>query len=61
MTKKKKSRKELARATLAGVTKELARPRFSESARREEEEANHRAAKHDSFVNTSGLRTGLSS
>lgn len=40
MTEKKKSKTEVARATLARVTKEMARPRFAESAR-EEEEANH--------------------
>lgn len=49
MTKKKKSQEEFARATLASVTKEMARPRFAESARKEEEEANHRVAKHESF------------
>jgi hypothetical protein len=42
MTKKKKLNKKLARAALASVTKEMARPRFAESARKEEE-ANHRA------------------
>ena len=41
MTKKNKSKKETARATLANVTKEMAQPRFAESARKEEEEANH--------------------
>jgi hypothetical protein len=43
MAKKRKSEKEVARATLANVTKEMARPRFAESAR-EEEEANHHIA-----------------
>ena len=38
--KKKKSKKETARATLANVMKEMAQPRFAESARKEEE-ANH--------------------
>lgn len=52
MAKKKKSKKQSARATLASVTKEMARPRFPESARKEEEEANHRLAKHDSFINS---------
>jgi len=52
MTKKKKLNKKLARAELASVTKEMARPRFAESARKEEGEANHRATKHDSFMNT---------
>jgi hypothetical protein len=51
MTKKLKSRKKFARSTPASVTKEMARPRFAESARKEEEEANHRAMKHDSFMN----------
>ncbi len=51
MRKKKKSKKKTARATLASVTKEMAWPRFVESARKEEEEANHRIAKHESFVN----------
>jgi len=36
MAKKRKSRKELARATLAGVTEEMAQPRVAESARNEE-------------------------
>ena len=43
MTEKMKSKKEIARATLASVTKEMAQPRFAESAR-EEEEANHHAS-----------------
>jgi hypothetical protein len=43
MTKKKKLNKKLDRAALVSVTKEMARPRFAESARKEEEEANHRA------------------
>jgi hypothetical protein len=51
MTKKLKSRKKVARSALATVTKEMARPRFAEAARRDEEEANHRAMKHDSFMN----------
>jgi hypothetical protein len=41
MTKKKKSKKESSRATLASVTKELAKPRLAESAR--EEDRNHHA------------------
>jgi len=41
LTKKRKSEKDSGRATLASVMKEMARPRFAESAR-EEEEANHR-------------------
>jgi hypothetical protein len=45
MTKKKKSRKELARETLVSVAKEMAQPRFAESAR-EEEDANHHATVH---------------
>ena len=41
MTEKRKSKKEVARATLASVTKEMARPRFAESARKEEEAHHH--------------------
>jgi septal ring factor EnvC (AmiA/AmiB activator) len=52
MTKKKKLNTKIARAALASVTKEMARPRFAESARKKEEEASHRATKHDSFMNT---------
>lgn len=44
MTKKRKSEKESGLATLASVTKEMAWPRFAESARAEEEQANHRLA-----------------
>ena len=44
MTKKKVT-KEFPRVTLASVTKEMAQPRFAESAR-EEEEANHHATAH---------------
>jgi len=47
--KHKKSKKQRDKATLASVTKEMAEPRFAESAR-EEEEANHRAMKHDHFT-----------
>jgi hypothetical protein len=52
MIKKKKSKKQSDKKTLDRVTKEMARPRFAESARKEEEEANHRLTKHDSFLNT---------
>jgi hypothetical protein len=45
MTKKKKSKSESARATLASVTKEMAQPRFAESARKEED-ANRHALAH---------------
>ncbi len=48
--KLKKSTKKKEKATLASVTKEMAQPRFAESCRKEEEEANHRATKHDTFV-----------
>jgi hypothetical protein len=41
MVKKKKSKKETARATLANVTKEMAEPRVAESARTEVENAKH--------------------
>jgi hypothetical protein len=51
MTKKLKSRKKFARSALTSVAKEMARPRFAQSARKDEEEANHRAMKHDSFMN----------
>ena len=44
MTKKKVT-KEFPRVTLASVTKEMAQPRFAESARKEEE-ANHHATAH---------------
>jgi hypothetical protein len=47
--KHKKSKKQKDKATLAGVAKEMAAPRFAESARKEEEEANHRVMKHDHF------------
>ena len=52
MIKKKKSKKQGDHKTLDRVRKEMARPRFAESARKEEEEANHRVTKHDSFWNT---------
>ena len=52
MIKKKKLKKQSDPKTLDRVTKEMARPRFAESARKEEEEANHRLVKHDSFLNT---------
>jgi hypothetical protein len=52
MIKKKKLKKETDQKTLDRVTKEMARPRFAESARKEEEEANHRLTKHDSFLNS---------
>jgi hypothetical protein len=52
MIKKKKSKKQSDRKTLDRVTKEMARPRFAESARKEEEGANHRLTKRDSFWNT---------
>jgi hypothetical protein len=47
--KHKKSKKQRDKATLASVTKEMAAPRFAESARKEEEELNHRVMKHDHF------------
>jgi hypothetical protein len=58
MGEKRKSTKELARATLASVTKEMARPRFAESARKEEEEAHHRVAKHKSVSFSTSLQVG---
>jgi hypothetical protein len=42
---KKKSKKELAGITLAKITKEMAQPRFAESARKEED-ANHHVTTH---------------
>ena len=48
--KRKKLKKQKDKTTLAKVTKEMARPRFAESARKEEEEANHRVSKHNSFI-----------
>ena len=44
--KKKKSKEASASATLASVTKEMAQPRFAESARKVEEDANHEITKH---------------
>ena len=52
MIKKEKSKKPNDKETLGRVTKEMARPRFAESARKEEEEANHRLTKHDRFLDT---------
>ena len=56
MSKKKKSKKQRDIKTVASVKKIMARPRFAESARREDEkeeqEAAHRFAKHHSFLNT---------
>jgi hypothetical protein len=52
MVKKKKSKKQSDRETLDRVTKEMARPRFAESARKEDEEANYRFMKHNNFMNT---------
>ena len=48
---KKKSKTQKDKDWLAIVVKEMARPRFTESARREEE-ANHRIAKRRSFLST---------
>jgi len=50
--KPKKSNKRKDKATLASVIKEMARPRFAESCRQEEEEATYRTAKHDNFLNS---------
>jgi hypothetical protein len=52
MPKKKKLEKQRDKKTLAEVVKEMARPRFAESARKGQEEAEHRAMKHDSFLDT---------
>jgi hypothetical protein len=49
--KLKKLKKQKDKATLASVTKEMAQPRIAQSCRREEEEASHRVAKHDNFMN----------
>ena len=53
--KLKKSKKQKDKATLARVAKEMAQPRFAESCRKEEEEANHRVRKHDAFLDSAGL------
>jgi len=47
-----KLKKQRDNKPLASVKKEMARPRFVESARKEEEEANHCVMRHDSFMNT---------
>jgi len=56
MVTEKKSKKQRDKKTIASVTKEMARPRFAESAREEEEkeqeEATHRLTKHHSFLDT---------
>jgi hypothetical protein len=52
MSKKRKSKKQIDKETLVSVMKEMTQPRFAESARREEEDANHRVAKHRSFLST---------
>jgi hypothetical protein len=57
MTKKKEIEEAILRATLASVTKEMARPRFAESARKEEA-ANHRVTKHESFSFSTSLQAG---
>ena len=44
--KRKKSKKELDKAALAAVAKEMEQPRFAESARREVEAAGHQVANH---------------
>ncbi len=54
MVKKKKSRKIFTRVTLASITKEMAQPRFAESARKEED-ANHHVATHPTHL-TKGPR-----
>jgi hypothetical protein len=45
MTKKRKSRRASPKVTLASITKEMAQPRFAESARKEED-ANHHVTTH---------------
>lgn len=56
MPKGKKSKKQRDEKTVASVVKEMARPRFAESAREEEEkeqeEASHRLTKHQSFLDS---------
>jgi histone H3/H4 len=42
---KKKLKKEFPRVTLARITREMAQPRFAESARKEEEANHHATAK----------------
>jgi hypothetical protein len=46
MTKKKKATKESARTTLASVTKEMAQPRFAESARKDPERRRGEPSRH---------------
>ncbi len=43
---KNKSKKESAKATLAGVTKEMAHPRLTESARKDDEANHHGTTDH---------------
>jgi len=50
--KLKKARKNKDKATFGRVVKEMAQPRFAESCRKEEEEANHRLTKHDNFAHS---------
>jgi hypothetical protein len=47
---KKKSKKKRRNKALASISKEMAQPRFAASARKDEEEANHRAMRHNSFM-----------
>jgi len=44
--KRKKSKKELDKAALAAVAKEMEQPRLVESARQEEEAAGHQLTNH---------------
>jgi hypothetical protein len=44
--KRKKSKKERDKATLAAVAREMEQPRFAESARQEEEAAGHQVTSH---------------
>ena len=51
MTNKQKSKKQKHLKILAAVSKEMSRPRLAESVRKQEEEADHRGAKYDNFLN----------
>jgi len=52
---KKKSKKGFPRVTLASITKEMAQPRFAESARKEED-ANHHVGARPKASKRSGER-----
>ena len=49
-----KSRKQKDKETLTSIFKEMAQPRFAESARKEEEGADHKVTKHTNKQNSEG-------